>query len=64
MSEHVFRFYYIQRGNTVWEHEDYFERRARQEAFVDAHDNIIAYAFREGDESELPETPEPERTEA
>ena len=57
MNERVYRFYYIQRGNTAWEFEDFYERGARTATFVDVRDNIVDFAFADGIDDFLPDKP-------
>lgn len=57
MNERVYRFYYIQRGSTAWEFEDFYERGARTATFIDVRNNIVAAAFDEGTDDFLPDEP-------
>ena len=59
MGDYVYRLFYIERGSTTWQHEDFYERTARQAYYVDNHDNMVMISFAEGDEDFLPDEPNP-----
>jgi len=63
MGDKIYRLYYIQRGRTEWEFEDFYTLRARREAALDARNIIVAVARAEGTEDELPDEPEMETME-